>query len=333
MNRWIKRGFVVLVSVLTSTMIFGWLYQWNATRKDLHATPAPGRMVDVGGYKLHILCEGAGAPAVVLDTGLGGSMVDWGYVQPQVAEFTRVCSYDRAGMGYSDPSPSARTSRQISRELSRLIQNSGIDSPIVLVGASLGGLYVRAFAYEDPASVAGLVLVDASHEDQEARYTAVNANEPTPWFFKFVPFAASIGALRIIGFAPGMEPDSLPAGVRNYARAVRFRTSAYRAAVDELLHFDESAAEVRELRHTLPVPVTVLSAGASEESQARVQVWNDLQRSQVSLSSRGCQIIARKSRHVIQIEEPDIVVDAIRRLVDESRTGIPQSCEFSAAAQ
>ena len=173
----------------------------------------------------------------------------------------------------------------------------------------------------------------ASHEDQETRYKAVNANQPTPWFFKFVPFAASIGVLRVIGFAPGLEPDSLPPRVRNFAHAVRFRTSAYRAAVDELIHFDESAAEVRALRHSLSVPVVVLSAGVSEESKARVQVWNELQRSQANLSSGGCQVIARKSRHVIQIEEPDIVVNAIRQLVDQSRTGIPRSCEFTAAAQ
>ena len=229
MFRWIKRGVVVVVGSLAFAIIFGSLYQWNATRKDLRATPAPGRMVDVGGYKLHMWCEGSGTPAVVLDTGLGGSAADWGYVQPQVAKFTRVCSYDRAGMGYSDPGPMPRTSRQISEELSRLIQNSGIDAPVVLVGASLGGLHVRAFTYEHP--------------------------------------------------------------------------------------------------------ISVVSAGVSEESQARVQVWNGLQRSQASLSSRGCQVIARKSRHVIQIEEPDIVVNAIRQLVDQSRTGIPRSCEFTAAAQ
>jgi pimeloyl-ACP methyl ester carboxylesterase len=320
MRKWAKRIFGGLVILILIVVSAGAIYQWLTSRKEIAKNPAPGKLVDIGGYKLHIWCEGSGIPTVILDTGLGGSMFDWGFVQPKVAEFTRVCSYDRAGMGYSDAGPTPRTSRQIAGELRILIQKSGINGPILLVGSSFGGLNMRAFAYEYGESVAGIVLVDASHEDQEERYKAVNAPEEVPWFFKFVPFAASVGVLRPLGFAPGLDPDSLAPRVRNFANAVRFRTSAYRAAVDELTHVEESGAEIRAVRHQLSMPVIVLSAGLSEEPQGRAQVWSDLQRSQVKLSSRGCQIIAANSHHVIAVEQPDVVVAAIRAIVDENRT-------------
>ena len=166
MWRWTMRIFVVLGAFLIVAALSGATYQWLATRKELAATPPPGHLVDIGGYRLHLWCTGDGAPAVILDTGLGGSSADWGFVQPDVARFTRVCSYDRAGMGYSDPGPSPRTARRIASELAELLVRSGIGGPVVLVGASIAGFDVRVFASDHPERAAGLVLVDASHEDQ-----------------------------------------------------------------------------------------------------------------------------------------------------------------------
>src|SRR5213593_4339995 len=166
MWRWTMRIFVVLGAFLIVAAVSGATYQWLATRKDLALTPPPGQLVDIGGHRLHLWCTGAGAPAVILDTGLGGSSADWGYVQAEVARFTRVCSYDRAGMGYSDPGPSPRTARRIAGELAALVDRSGIHGRLVLVGASTGGFNVRVFASDHTDRVAGLVLVDASHEDQ-----------------------------------------------------------------------------------------------------------------------------------------------------------------------
>ena len=166
MRRWTIRILVAVCGLIVVTVLTGATYQWRATRKDLAATPPPGHLVDIGGYRLHLWCTGDGAPAVILDTGLGGSSVDWGFVQPGVARFTRVCSYDRAGMGYSDPGLLPRTARRIASELGELLGRSGIGGPVVLVGASIAGFDVRVFASDHPERVAGLVLVDASHEDQ-----------------------------------------------------------------------------------------------------------------------------------------------------------------------
>src|SRR5438105_2689702 len=105
MWRWAKHIFATFIAVLTLAGITGAAYQSIASRRELAANPPPGELVDIGGYRLHTWCLGAGSPPVILDTGLGGSLLDWGFVQPEVAKFTRVCAYDRAGMGFSDPGP------------------------------------------------------------------------------------------------------------------------------------------------------------------------------------------------------------------------------------
>src|SRR5713101_1879359 len=127
MRRWTMRALIGVSGFLVLVALCGTAYQWLATRRDLASTPPPGRLVDVGGHRLHLWCTGAGTPAVILDAGLGGSSTDWGFVQPEVARFTRVCSYDRAGMGYSDPGPSPRTARRIAIELANLVDRSGLD--------------------------------------------------------------------------------------------------------------------------------------------------------------------------------------------------------------
>src|SRR5688572_14847470 len=163
MWRWTMRILVGLSGLIVFAVLAGATYQWLATRQDLASAPPPGHLVDIGGYRLHLWCTGDGAPAVILDTGRGGTSAGWGFVQPDVARFTRVCSYDRAGLGYSDPGPSPRTARRIASELAELLGRGGIGGPVVLVGASIAGFDVRVFASDHPDRAAGLVLVDASH--------------------------------------------------------------------------------------------------------------------------------------------------------------------------
>jgi pimeloyl-ACP methyl ester carboxylesterase len=305
MWHWTKRTLIALCGVVVVAALTGATYQWIATRQDMAANPAPGRLVDVGGHRLHIWCTGSGAPSVILETGLGGSSVDWGFVQPEVAAFTRVCSYDRAGMGYSDPGPSPRTTRRIARELAQLLDRTGISGPLVLVGASMGGFVVRVFASEYAQRVVGLVLVDASHEDQDI---------DVPRIAPFVPFLSSLGVLRLLGLSFGQPPASLAPSVRGFARATSFRTAAYQAAADEILHLRESAAEVKATRRKLTIPVVVVTAGRGADA-----VWRDLQRDQVGLSQQGSQVIAEQSGHVIAVGQPQAIVDAIRASVDKAR--------------
>ena len=305
MWRWTMRIVFVLGAFLIVAALSGATYQWLATRQDLAATPPPGHLVDIGGYRLHLWCTGDGAPAVILDTGLGGSSADWGFVQPDVARFTRVCSYDRAGMGYSDPGPSPRTARRIASELAELLVRSGIGGPVVLVGASIAGFDVRVFASDHPERAAGLVLVDASHEDQ--------AHEVPP-MARFVPLLSTTGVLRLFGVSFGQRIESLAPSVRPFARATSFRAAGYQAAADEMIHVQQSASQVRSSRRKLTIPVLVITGGRGADEN-----WRQLQRDQASLSERGCLMIARESGHVVPVDQPEVVVDAIRTVVETAR--------------
>src|SRR5688500_9896367 len=165
MWRWTTRVLVGLCSLIVVTAVTGAAYQWLATRRDLAKTPPPGQLVDIGGYRLHLWCTGKGSPAVVLASGAGAFSVDWGLVQPEVARFARVCSYDRAGSAWSDPGPIPRTMKQEVYELRALLRKARVKAPYVLVGHSYGGLLARLYARQYRREVVGLVLVDSTDSD------------------------------------------------------------------------------------------------------------------------------------------------------------------------
>ena len=165
---WLIAGIFLLIAI-------GAIYQAVATQSDKRNYPAPGQLVDVGGYRLHIHCLGQGSPTVILEAAADMMSADWGWIQPEIAKHTRVCAYDRAGMGWSEPGPQPRDARQISTELHTLLANAGIAGPYVLVGHSAGGLYVRMFAAQYAEDVVGMVLVDPGHPDMNARIPALQA--------------------------------------------------------------------------------------------------------------------------------------------------------------
>ncbi len=262
----IKKILLVVAGLLLVAALAGASYQWLAGRGDLAATPAPGRLVDVGGHRLHIWCTdsaGAGTAAVLFDSGLGGGAFSWARIAPEVAKFTLACTYDRAGMGYSDPGPAPRTSGQIAKELAALIQNSGMARPVILAGLSFGGFNTRIVASEHPDLVAGLVLVSASHENQGERYAAAGlpSGRPPGAMVKLLPIAASLGILRLMGVTLGAPPERAHPQVRKFVRATIYRTSRYHAMEDELEHTRESGRDVAATRRQLTIPLVVVSQG------------------------------------------------------------------------
>jgi predicted alpha/beta-fold hydrolase len=171
--RWITTAeLVLLVAVATA----GAVYEFQSRARDRRDYPAPGQLIDLGGYRLHVQCAGPeqapGVPTVVLDSGLAGSVVDWRRVFPEVTRFARVCAYDRGGYGWSEASPRPHTPEGITADLHALLEKSGKRSPYILVGHSLGGLNMWAYASRYPDEVAGLVLVDSAHPQQSF---------PFPW--------------------------------------------------------------------------------------------------------------------------------------------------------
>src|ERR671938_286918 len=172
-GRWVLRGIgrtlAALFGLLVVLGLIGASYEAIAAAGDARRYPAPGQLVDVGGFRLHIQCVGTGSPTVVLDAGLSGSSLDWSLIQPELGRTTRVCAYDRAGMGWSDAGPQPRTPRQIADELHTLLTKAGIAGPYVLVGHSLAGQNVRLSAMKPTEEVAGPVMVAERIEYVEAK--------------------------------------------------------------------------------------------------------------------------------------------------------------------
>src|SRR5215212_1453703 len=193
--RWTKHVIAGMVGLVLVLLLAGVVFQFVMTRIDARRYPAPGELVDVGGYSLHLYCTGgeAGAPTVVMDSGLGGTVLDWQLVQPELAKSMHVCTYDRAGMGWSDPGDQPRTSRQITRELHTLLGNAGVEGPYVLVGHSFGGTNMQVDASQYPDEVAGMVLVDSALEDEKA-VALTQSHQPSPLLMKIY---ATIGLTRL----------------------------------------------------------------------------------------------------------------------------------------
>ena len=298
--RWVRRILLGLLVLLASLAAAGLCYQHVADRRDRNRTPVPGALVDVGGYRLHMVCAGAGSPAVILDSGLGGSSFEWQGVAASVATFTRVCAYDRAGQGFSDPGPSPRTSEQISREVSALLRATRA-APAIAVGASVGGWHMRVLASTHPDEVAGLVLVDASHENQPLT---------APPYARLVPIAGRLGVMRLLGIEIG----------RDYP-AMAFQAHRFAALYEELTAMPDSVEQVKACRRELQIPVVVISAGRETDPE-----WRAFQRDQTTLSRRSCQIVAENSGHVIEQGQPDAVVRGIRSAWDAARADSSPDC-------
>ena len=213
--RRIWRPLLGLVVALLVLAVAGAIYQAIATERAERAYPPPGEMVDVGGYSLHINCVGQGSPTVVLDAGSGEMSAQWVRVQQEVSNTTRVCAYDRAGMGWSEIGPEPRDARQIFSELHTLLSKAGIEGPYVLVGHSFGGMYMQTYAARYPDEVAGVALVDSSTDPDQfsQRSEARESNEPHKQSIAVVPQLAQLGVtllarLGVVRLLSNLDPAS-----------------------------------------------------------------------------------------------------------------------------
>lgn len=278
---------------------------------------------------MHIDCTGAGSPAVILESGLGDTYLSWRKVQPEIAKVTRVCSYDRAGIGYSESSSQPRTSKVMAAELHSLLKAAGVAPPYVLVGHSMGGYTVRLYTSLYRNEVVGMVLVDASHPDQENRFPPELKNLEGTWLreAEFLEYATPIGIPRLIGLC---DEDPVQ-------RAAECNWHSAREGVAELKSFSESAAQTAATGSLGDLPLAVLSHDPEKPSadlpadlaKPTNDAWEKMQEELARLSTRGTQVIAKNSSHYIQIDRPDVVIDAVRNVVQQART--PQSTVLPSA--
>jgi pimeloyl-ACP methyl ester carboxylesterase len=335
LGRWALRIAIAILLLVSLCAASGAVYQVVATRRDAARFPPPGRMVDVGGHRLDLVCAGQGEPTVVLDGPVGASHLVWMRVQPAIAAFARVCSYDRAGFGWSEPDDTPRTNERMATELHTLLQRAGERGPFVLVGNSLGGVNARVFALRFPAEVAGMVLLDSGHEDQFARLPPSAGVTPQERrALGIFRVAVRVGLLRLFGVALGEgSADVLPDSLRPAARAMGFRTAWVDAVRNEVLNAVQAHAEARDAiaRGPKPLlgdrPLVVLVRDPDDEQfkadPAVRTVWMDLQRELAASSTRGTLRAVEGSGHFVEVDRPQAVIDAVRGVVAAVRGQAP----------
>ncbi|MDX1606013.1 MAG: alpha/beta hydrolase [Candidatus Competibacterales bacterium] len=288
----------------------------HAAPPDDSKLPALGARVALGDHRLHLYCTGQGGPTVVLDAGLGGTSLDWQRVQPQVARFTRVCSYDRPGYGWSERGPFApRTTDWLVAQLDLLLSRGGVEPPYVLTGHSFGGLIAQLYAMRHPLRTAGLVLVDSTHAGQFERFAAAGLARP------LVPR----GNRQFVIGNHYRIPDALPEHLKHVARALALAPDSVRTLYSELRQLQPNALLVQQLGLRLPpVPLQVLahdSLARARDPRARrlAEIWLALQRELAASVPGGRLRIVPDSGHYIQLEQPGPVIEAVREVVETAR--------------
>jgi pimeloyl-ACP methyl ester carboxylesterase len=265
------------------------------------ATPGPiSGSFDAGGVKLHLTCLGQGAPTVVFDAGWGVGSSSWAKVMLELRKHVRVCAYDRASIEASDTQTGLRTSEQVAQQLHALLTSAKVPGPYLVVGHSLGGMHMLVFADRYPNDVVGVVLVDSSHPDQNDRWAAIL---PTP-----APDESSdLAELRKnIGWANPDDP-SFP----------------------EPMDWEATLTQTRAVKSLGDVPLAVLVAVdpgrsgwgniPSEVAASLDKVWLDMHKEYLNLSTESFLVLAEHSGHFIQNDEPQLVIDAILKLVDKAQ--------------
>jgi pimeloyl-ACP methyl ester carboxylesterase len=307
---------VVAVGVASS------IYQQIAEAADKRRFPPPGRTVDIGSRRMHVLAMGSGSPAVVIVPALGANVLEWVRVLRAAAACTTVCAYDRAGLGWSDPQHGTVTVDGMADDLHALLKAADIAPPYVIAGHSMGGIVARRFRSRYPGDVAGMLLVDSSHEDQARRlgddgawYGLKRAARRQLRILGVRRIAARLGLVGGLGDA-SLAWETVPEHT-DAAKAVSLSTNQRRTAVREMLLLARPQRQPQDLG---ALPLTVLSAGSS--GRRKWGAWTDwclLQDELAALSSRGVHMYAVNADHNVHLDDPGVVVQAIHDLVDQCR--------------
>jgi pimeloyl-ACP methyl ester carboxylesterase len=295
--RWTWKAFLASVVALLALAVAGAIYQAVATERAERAYPPPGEMVDVGGYSLRINCVGQGSPTVVLDAGTGEISANWALVQREVSDTTRVCAYDRAGMGWSEMGPEPRDARQITGELHALLEGASIEGPYVLVGHSFGGLYMQTYAARYPEEVAGVVLIESSHPEQFSyRRVARDSYEPQKQLFAVSSLLGRLGLVRLL-YELSPAPPDLPPHQRAQIDALGPSTRQVSATALELRATPQTTTQTRSLRSLGGKPLAVVSAGTQEPG------WLDLQDDLATLSPNSTHRVVEGATHTSVLDD------------------------------
>ncbi len=298
--------------------------------------PPPGQIYAVDGYKMHMYCTGSGSPAIVLDAGLGDDAVTWAGVQPELAKTTRVCAYDRAGFGWSEAGPAPRDADHIAAELHGLLRQAKIGLPIVLMGHSIAGIYMRDYAAHYPEDLAGMVFVDGSTPMQQENpaIKAMMGNGPPPWVIALVGNAAfSVGIPRLMGMCSRTSP-----GLN--ARYLRMQAEDHcelhvNSSMNEARNMERSGLETQHSGPYGSLPILIFSHDpektmATENSTQKMAegAWSQMQEDLKRLSTRSRRIIAKGAKHYIQTDRADLIEKEVPLFIQQIRGTAPQHTNY-----
>lgn len=288
------------------------VYRRIGEARDARRYPPPGELVDIGGWRLHLCRAGEGAPSVVIVPCMSGPGSEWQHVQRGLAPYTGVYTYDRAGLGWSDPGPWPRTYARMADELRQLLTAAAIPAPYLLVGHSTGGIIVRQFAVRHPQGLAGLVLVDSSHEDQTRRLVAVTKSGRLQYWRR-----AAQAQLRPLGLICAGQDLGIRERPTDPADVMAQTSRCRRADIQEMIGHALTKPGTAP-PYLAGLPLTVLTAGPARREQW-YPVWREMQAELAALSTRSTHIVTEHSGHHINRDDPDFLIQALREVITELR--------------
>ena len=326
----------ILVGSVVGLLLILVVYQSITLSQARRQFPPPGRLVSVDGHSMHLNCAGSGSPTVIIDAGNDSFSLEWTPVLQALSTTTRVCAYDRAGYGWSEPGPDPRDGARVVEELNTLLHNAGEAGPFVLVGHSLGGVHVRMFAAQYPAQVAGMVLVDTASplvitpEYEQQRRSTIG-------FYQVMGLLTRSGVLRLLGPLGGknampVTARKLPAELQEAYLEMLLDPQQYATAVSEMEQIPKTFEQANRLETAVqPLPdwpLIVLTAGKTDApgsspfNEQTMAVEADVIAAQhllTGLSARGEQRVIQESGHLMHLDAPKAVVQAVLDVVNAVR--------------
>jgi len=335
-------GLIIGIVVVALALLAGRIYQLLGAARDTRRFPPLGEMVDIGGHRLHLVAAGEGGPTVVFESGLMATVLTWNEIQPEIAKAARTICYDRAGLGWSEPGPMPRDANRIVSELHDLLDRASLPPPYILVGHSFGGLTTRLFAARYSQEVAGLVLLDpvvpgewnpvSEHNQKRIRTGARilrRAAAMSRWgALRFVSFLLRTGIKPIAEPLVRLMSKGAPKGdgttksplFWNLPPSERALTPVFwvqpkftETIASQLENLPRSSSQLAEVENLADKPVVVLSAGDTPPQRLQEHI------AIAGLSSQGKHLVAKKSGHWVMVDEPELVLNAIREMLDWSR--------------
>ena len=327
--RILARGLVGIVALIVILAVVGYVYEHYASAQDMKRYPPPGQLMQVENHELHLYCTGNGSPTVILEAAAQSSSLDWALVQPSITQLTRVCSYDRAGFGWSELGSQPRTAQQAAFELHSLLNEAGEQGPYILVGASYGGHIVRIFAHDYPEQVSGVILVDTRPEKLYSIPAIQQQGRSALGLLRVAAFLGEFGLLR--PFIATMPDKMMPSAALPIYQShpgsleIVFQHKFIYAMYAEAQAMETSDAQVAAIGSMGNTPLIVIRHGnpmsmfsslPPQEAGEMEQKWQAFQEEIASQSSVGRIIVAEASGHIIQLEQPAIIVEAVQQLLE-----------------